>query len=41
MTNLRYRTDAVDSDWAVFEKLAGAWSGTFDRAACNDRPILR
>jgi hypothetical protein len=31
----------ADADWAEFEKLAGAWSGKFDREACYDRPILR
>jgi hypothetical protein len=34
-------SDAGDDDWAEFEKLAGAWSGKFDREACYDRPILR
>ncbi len=33
--------DGSDDDWAEFEKLAGAWSGRFDREACYDRPILR
>jgi hypothetical protein len=30
-----------DADWAEFEKLAGAWSGRFDREACYYRSILR
>jgi hypothetical protein len=34
-------SDGTDDDWAEFEKLAGAWSGKFDREACYDRPILR
>lgn len=31
----------VDADWAEFEKLAGAWSGKFNREECYDRPSLR
>jgi hypothetical protein len=34
-------SDGTDDEWAEFEKLAGAWSGQFDREACYDRPILR
>ena len=33
--------DGPDADWAAFEKLAGTWSGKFDREACYDRSILR
>jgi len=50
---LKHRTDAAnpsdasaetaetDGDWAAFEKLAGTWSGKFDRNQCYDRPMLR
>ncbi|MBV5274524.1 MAG: DUF2281 domain-containing protein [Lamprocystis purpurea] len=34
-------SDGTDDEWDEFEKLAGAWSGQFDREACYDRPILR
>jgi len=34
-------TAGTDADWVEFEKLAGAWSGKFNRDACYDRPILR
>lgn len=30
-----------DADWAEFEKLAGAWTGNFNRGECYDRTILR
>jgi len=30
-----------DADWVEFEKLAGSWSGKFNREECYDRPILR
>lgn len=30
-----------DADWAEFEKLAGAWSGKFNRDECYDRKVLR
>jgi len=35
------QSDDVESDWAEFEKLAGAWTGNFNRGECYDRPILR
>lgn len=35
------QTDDVESDWTEFEKLAGTWSGNFNRGECYDRPILR
>lgn len=35
------QTGNADADWAEFEKLAGAWSGNFNRGECYDRPILR
>lgn len=31
----------LDADWAEFEKLAGSWSGKFNREECYDRPSLR
>ena len=36
-----HETDDADADWVEFEKLAGAWSGSFNRGECYDRPILR
>ena len=33
--------DDDGADWAEFEKLAGIWSGNFNREDCYDRPILR
>lgn len=29
------------ADWAEFEKLAGTWSGKFNREECYDRKVLR
>lgn len=34
-------SDDVESDWVEFEKLAGAWTGNFNRGECYDRQILR
>lgn len=31
----------ADADWAEFEKLAGTWSGKFNREECYDRASLR
>ncbi len=30
-----------EADWAEFEKLAGTWSGKFNREDCYDRKVLR
>ncbi|MDO8753405.1 MAG: hypothetical protein Q7J80_05885 [Anaerolineales bacterium] len=35
------QTGNDDADWAEFEKLAGAWTGNFNRGECYDRTILR
>lgn len=32
---------AADGDWSEFERLAGRWSGRFNREECYDRPLLR
>ena len=29
------------AEWAEFEKLAGTWSGKFNREDCYDRKVLR
>lgn len=34
-------TDDEEADWAEFEKLAGTWSGKFNREDCYDRKVLR
>ncbi|WP_295436736.1 HEPN domain-containing protein [uncultured Thiodictyon sp.] len=34
-------TAGTDADWTEFERLAGTWSGKFNRDECYDRPILR
>jgi len=34
-------TVGADGDWTEFERLAGSWSGKFNRDECYDRPILR
>jgi len=30
-----------EADWAEFEKLAGTWSGKFNREECYDRKVFR
>lgn len=34
-------TDDADTDWSEFEKLAGTWSGKFNRDECHERTRLR
>ncbi len=33
--------DDEEADWAEFERLAGTWSGKFNREDCHDRKGVR